>query len=163
MRFIYLLGSGNVVLIIQPAQEWRCWTFSWLAWRRICCSREVCSAWSAGDRAREGEICRSKDCFSFPNFDNSSSRYLCLSRACETYSFKTSVFNGLMTPGHLESQWHWPAPVWRALSPPAANKVLLCSFGVRCFVWQKKATAWNFHMLSVQCVQGTSFRSEACS
>lgn len=38
MRFIYLLGSGNVVLIIQPAQEWRCWTFSWLAWRRVCCS-----------------------------------------------------------------------------------------------------------------------------
>lgn len=70
MRFIYLLGSGNVILIIQPAREWRCWTYSSLAEEGVAVAScgplsagEGCCAWRAGDRAGEGEDCRSRGWF----------------------------------------------------------------------------------------------------
>lgn len=45
-----------------------------------------------------------------PNLDNSSPRYLYLSRAWQSCWFNTSIFNGLMTSCRLESQRRWSAP-----------------------------------------------------
>lgn len=75
MRFIYLLGSGNVILIIQPAREWRWWRNSSLAEEGVAVAscgplsaHKMRSAWRAGDQAGEGKDCRSKHCWFFGGF-----------------------------------------------------------------------------------------------
>lgn len=53
-RLIYLLGSGNVILITQPAREWRCWPEQGLLQHPVLPSAVRCSAQGeAADPGRE--------------------------------------------------------------------------------------------------------------